>query len=118
MLFYVNRIGAVGHARVDDWSLEDENPSISPSGKGGLEGDFPGLTHTGESEIDGQARHGDGSATRPGKALVIRFRWYRPLRRAVKLDEIRAMDDDFNPQHSRSISPKLFRSILSIGNTE
>ena len=118
MLFYVNRIGAVGHARVDDWSLEDVNLSVPPSGKEGLEGDFSTLTHTSESEIDGQARHGDGSATRSGKALAIRFRWYRPLRRAVKLDEIRAMDDDFNPQHSRSISPKLFRSILSLGNTE
>ena len=100
MLFYVNRIGAVGHARVGDWYMED----VKKLGHD--------LHHVSEQDI------GDTGEPPPksGNALVIEFHWYRAFKRPVKLDEIREMDDNFNPQHSRTIAPKLFRSILSRGN--
>jgi hypothetical protein len=102
MLFYVNRIGAVGHARVGDWYMEDVKK----------------LGHA-LHDVNEQ----DGADTgephpKSGNALVIRFHWYRAFKRPVKLDEIREMDDNFNPQHSRTIAPKLFRSILSRGNLQ
>ena len=107
MLFYVNRIGAVGHARVEDWYQEDLNKLGDDLRQTGAED----MDDTGVSSIG-------GAPQKSGKALVIKFRWYRPFKRPVKLDEIREMDDTFNPQHSRTIAPKLFRSILSRGNLQ
>lgn len=107
MLFYVNRIGAVGHARVGDWYMEDVKK---------LGDDMP---HVSEQEIDDTgAPPTGGTPPKSGNALVIKFHWYRAFKRPVKLDEIREMDDNFNPQHSRTIAPKLFRLILSRGNLQ
>jgi hypothetical protein len=104
MLFYVNRIGAVGHARVADWHLE-ENANLQDA-----------LKHTNDLDIDDTCRSTGEPASKSGNSLVIKFRWYSPFKRPVSLDEIRKLDDTFNPQHARAISSKLFKSILSRGN--
>ena len=107
MLFYVNRIGAVGNARVGDWYMEDVKK---------LGDDFP---HVSDQDIgDPGVPPTGGPPPKSGNALVIKFHWYRAFKRPVRLDEIREMDDNFNPQHSRTIAPKLFRSILSRGNLQ
>ncbi len=107
MLFYVNRIGVVGHARVGDWYMQDVDKL----------GDD--LHHVTEQDIsDTGLPSTGGPALKSGNALVIKFHWYKAFKRPVKLDEIREMDDNFNPQHSRTIAPKLFRSILSKGSIQ
>jgi hypothetical protein len=104
MLFYVNRIGAVGHARVADWYV-DEISNLNDA-----------LKHTNDTDINDLPRSTGEPDSKSGNALVIRFQWYSPFKRPVSLDEIRKLDETFNPQHARAISPKLFRSILSRGN--
>ncbi len=106
MLFYVNRIGVVGHARVVDWRFEE----VADLGNG--------LNHTSNPDIGDVEGQANAQSAKSGKALVVKFHWYRSLKRPVRLDEIRELDDNFNPQHSRSITPKLFRSILSRGNLQ
>jgi hypothetical protein len=106
ILFYVNRIGAVGHARVADWYLDDLADLKDPP------------KDINDSDINGATRSTGEPDLKSGKALFIRFQWYSPLKRPVSLDEIRKLDDTFNPQHARAISSKLFRSILSRGNSQ
>jgi hypothetical protein len=104
ILFYVNRVGAVGHARTLDWYMEDASS---------LQGDrFPA------GALDSRDINEQTASTGPrsGKVLVVRFHWYRPMRRAVGLDEIRRMDQSFNPQRTRHITRDLFQSILASGN--
>ncbi len=106
ILFYVNRIGAVGHARVADWYLDDV-ANLKDA-----------LKYTTDTDIDDATRSTAELDLKSGKALVVKFQWYSPLRRPVSLDEIRKLDDTFSPQHARAISSKLFRSILSRGNCQ
>lgn len=104
ILFYVNRVGAVGHARTLDWRLEDA-------------GDFQsGQVPADALDSREMTEQTPAAGPRSGKVLVIRFHWYRSMRRAVSLDEIRRMDQSFNPQRTRHISRELFRSILASGN--
>ena len=56
------------------------------------------------------------SGSKMGKVLVIRFHWYKPLKRSVTLEEIRKMDENFNPQRGRTLSAGLYQSILSAGD--
>ncbi len=49
--------------------------------------------------------------------LVIRFNWYRPFKRAVALEEIRSIDDSFNPQRTRSLACASFEAIVRAGHT-
>lgn len=107
MLFYVNRIGAVGNARIGDWRMEDVKK---------LGDDLPHVS--GQDIGDTGIPPAGGPPPKSENALVITFDWYRAFKRPVKLDEIREMDDNFNPQHSRTITPKLFRSILARGNLQ
>ena len=58
------------------------------------------------------------SGPKIGKVLVIRFHWYKPLKRSVTLEEIRKMDENFNPQRARTLSAVLFQSIISAGDSE
>ena len=103
LLFYVNRVGAVGTARVENWYLDEpEN----------LCGHFHEMAQFDPEDVK---EHAAGSGPRAGKVLAIRFRWYRPLARVVPLDEIRQMDSGFNPQRTRSIAPRLLQSIVSAG---
>ena len=44
------------------------------------------------------------------------FQWYKPFKKPVALEEIRRMDESFNPQRTRALSPRLFQSILDWGN--
>ncbi|MFZ5864715.1 MAG: hypothetical protein ACOYXY_02405 [Thermodesulfobacteriota bacterium] len=104
LLFYVNGTGAVGSGRVEDWYL-DEPENL-----------FARLREIGEFDPADVKEHAATSGPRMGKVLVIRFCWYRPLKRAVTLEEIRAMDLNFNPPRTRSLSSELFQSVLAQGN--
>jgi len=104
LLFYVNGTGAVGSGRVEDWSLDEPENLIAR------------LREIGEFDPADVREHAATSGPRMGKVLVIRFCWYRPLKRAVTLEEIRAMDVNFNPPRTRSVSSELFQSVLARGN--
>ena len=104
LLFYVNRVGAVGTARVGNSHLEDPEYVASHLEEMGF---FDAEAGTGETANKGP---------KIGKVLVVHFQWYRPLIRSVTLEEIRNMDEHFNPQRSRFISCSLFDSIIAAGN--
>lgn len=104
VLFYVNRVGAVGAARVEDWYL-DEPKNL-----------YNSLEEMGYFDPQDVKEHVASTGPNAGKVLVIRFKWYRPLRRIVSLDDIRGIDDTFNPQRTRSLSSTFFQSIVAAGN--
>ncbi len=104
ILFYVNSIGAVGTARVDDWRLDEPKH---------LYNQIDELGYFDPEDVKDQAAQSGPSA---GKVLVIRFNWYRPFRKAVPLERLRSMDDTFNPQRNRSVSRSLFRAVENEGN--
>jgi len=104
VLFYVNRVGAVGTGRVEDWYL-DEPKNL-----------YNSLDEMGYFDPQDVKEHVASVGPNAGKVLVIRFKWYRPLKRVVTLEEIRGIDDSFNPQRTRSLSSTLFSSIVTAGN--
>jgi hypothetical protein len=104
ILFYVNRVGAVGTARAEDFSLED------PANVGDA---LNGLELSSANGDKGQVPNGEQKI---GKVLVVRFKWYRPLKKTVPLEEIRELDEKFNPQRMRAVSNKLYELILDRGN--
>lgn len=104
MLFYVNRMGAVGTGRVEDWYL-DEPKNL-----------YNNLEEMGYFDPQDVKEHVASAGPNTGKVLVIRFKWYRPLKRIVTLEEIRGMVDSFNPQRTRSLSSTFFQSIVAAGN--
>ena len=104
VLFYVNRVGAVGTARAEDLSLED--PANVDDALNGLE--LP--------SANGNKRQVPNGEQKIGKVLVVRFKWYRPLRKTVPLEEIRLLDEKFNPQRMRAVPNRLYESILDRGN--
>lgn len=103
VLFYVGRIGAVGVARVDDSRIC--NHEIPPQKPG-----------TVESTADESSSDAAGHKPRAGKALEVRFQWYRPLRSPVPLEKIRALDAAFNPQRARSVTSSLYEAIVREGD--
>jgi hypothetical protein len=105
LLFYVNGTGVVGAARVEDWDLDEPENLCTKSDQ------------LSTSDLEELRDHCAGSGALAGKVLVIRFQWYRPFRKTVSLDEIRTMDEGFNPQRTRTLSQQLFQSILLSGNT-
>lgn len=104
LLFYVNRIGVVGSGRVEDWYL-DEPKNL-----------YNRIDEMGYFDPEDVKEQVATSGPKVGKVLVIRFHWYKPLKRSVTLEEIRKMDDTFNPQRARTLSAGLFQSILSAGD--
>lgn len=105
LLFYVNRIGVVGSGRVEDWYL-DEPKNL-----------YNRIDEMGYFDPEDVKEQAATSGSKMGKVLVIRFHWYKPLKRSVTLEEIRRMDENFNPQRARTLSAGLFQSILSAGDT-
>jgi len=103
LLFYVNRLGAVGTARVGNWYLDEPQR---------LYDQLDGMS---QFDLEDIKEHSARSGPKTGKVLVIRFQWYRPLSRVVPLDEIREMDVSFNPQRTLTLAPRLFQSIVSAG---
>jgi len=103
VLFYVGRIGAVGVARVKDSTVCIQE--ALPAKLSALEGPAD------EDLMDAaKQKH------RTGKALAVRFQWYRPLCTAVPLEKIRALDAAFNPQRARSVTASLFEAIVREGD--
>jgi hypothetical protein len=103
LLFYVNRIGAVGAGRVEDWYLDEPK---------NLHNRIEEMGYFDPEDFKEQVAT---SGNKVGKVLVIRFHWYKALKRSVTLEEIRKMDENFNPQRARTLSAGLFQSILSAG---
>jgi len=103
LLFYVNRLGAVGTARVENWYLDAPEDL------------FDQLDEMAQFDLDDVKEHAARSGPKTGKVLAIRFQWYRPLSRVVPLEEIREMDDSFNPQRTLTLAPRLFQSIVAAG---
>jgi hypothetical protein len=102
-LFYVNRVGAVGSGRVEDWApIEGKNAVAERQNQ-----------QTRNRTEPSDKSHAHKSAV---KAVSIRFHWYRPFNRVVKLEEIRKMDRSFQPQRVRYLSSELFQSIVAAGN--
>jgi hypothetical protein len=101
LMFYLNRVGAVGTARVDDWMLEDARAMQQRLlDRGWLR--------------DGQIALPEGpSWAKSGKLLAVRFHWYRPLKRPVRLEEIRALDRTFSPQRVRCLTADVFHAIVA-----
>ncbi len=106
LLFYVHRVGAVGWARVEDWHLDD--PTL-------IYHKFPQSEQWDKHEIESRVA---GSGPLAGKLLAVRFHWFRPFRRAVSFERMKALDDTFHPQRTRTVSPQLFRSVLQVGKGE
>jgi hypothetical protein len=103
LLFYVNRVGAVGIARVQDWLLDDAKT-------------LPQSLHARGWTVPGNLpQNPTASLPRSGKILAVRFHWYSALKRPVKLEDIRAMDRTFSPQRVRCLSSELFQSIVDVG---
>lgn len=105
LLFYVNRVGAVGTAKVEDW-LIDEAKRLH---------DF--VEQKGWSAANGATETDATVVPRSGKVLAVRFQWFRPFRKPVKLDEIRSMEKNFSPQRVRAVSSGLFESIVDRGSS-
>jgi N-acetylglutamate synthase-like GNAT family acetyltransferase len=103
LLFYVNRLGAVGSGRVEEWSL-DEPKNL-----------YTTIDEMGFFDPEDVKEHAATSGPRAGKVLVIRFHWYKSFRRPVGFDEIRRMDENFNPQRTRTLSWDLFHSVMAAG---
>jgi hypothetical protein len=104
LLFYVNRIGVVGSGRVEDWYL-DEPKNL-----------YNRIDEMGYFDPEDVKEQAATSGSKMGKVLVIRFHWYKALKRSVTLEEIRRMDETFNPQRARTLSAGLFQSIVSAGD--
>lgn len=103
LMFYVNRLGAVGVGRVEDWYLDEPK---------NLYNKLDDMTYFDPEDVKEQAA---ASGPRVGKVLLIRFQWYRPFKRVVSLEKIRSMDGSFNPQRARSLARSLYRSIVTAG---
>lgn len=105
LLFYVNRIGAVGTAKVEDWFI-DEAKRLQDS-----------IEQKGWTASPAETENGTAVAPRSGKVLAVRFQWFKPFHKPVKLDEIRTMEKNFSPQRVRAVSSGLFESIVTRGSS-
>lgn len=105
LLFYVNKVGAVGAGRVEDYYV-DEPKNL-----------YNRIDDMGYFDPEDVKEYIAPSGPKAGKVLVMRFQWYRPFKRAISLEELRAFDDTFNPKRTRSLSSELFHAISGAGNT-
>lgn len=106
VLFYVNSVGAVGKARISDWSFEDPAALCKA------------LYSDEKFDLEHVRGHAGVSGPRSGKVLVLRYEYYKVFRRPVQLDQMKALDKDFNPQRQRSISWDFFQTISRIGTEQ
>lgn len=104
ILFYVNRMGAVGTGRLEESHL-DEPKNL-----------YNTLDDMASCDPKDVKEHAALSGLHAGKVLVVRFHWYKPLKRVVPFEEIRAMDEKFNPQRTRFLPSSLFQSIIAAGS--
>jgi hypothetical protein len=104
VLFYVNRMGAVGTGRLEEWYL-DEPKSL-----------YQCIDDTASCDLKDVKEHTALSGPHAGKVLVIRFHWYKAFKRVVPFEEIRTMDEKFNPQRTRFLPSSLFQSIVAAGS--
>jgi hypothetical protein len=104
VLFYVNKLGAVGSGRVEDWYLDEPK---------NLFNDIDDMSFFDPADV---VEHAATTGSKAGKVLVIRFQWYRPFKKVISFDEIRRVDENFNPQRTRALSSSLFQTITEVGN--
>ncbi len=104
VLFYVNKLGAVGSGRVEDWYLDEPK---------NLFNHIDDMSFFDPADV---IEHAATTGSKAGKVLVIRFQWYSPFKKVISFDEIRQVDENFNPQRIRSLSSSLFQTITNVGN--
>ncbi len=103
LLFYVNKIGAVGIARIEDFYLDEPK---------NLFNQIDEMSFFDPADI---VEHAAQTGPKAGKVLVIRFQWYKPFKKIISFDEIKQADESFNPQRGRSIALNLFKTITAAG---
>ena len=103
ILFYVNRLGAVGEARIKSWSFEDPTYLCRA------------LYNDEKFDLEHVREHAETSGSIAGKVLVLRYEFYRVFNSPVSLEKMRLIDTDFNPQRQRSISYDFFREVSETG---
>jgi len=104
LLFYVNGVGAVGSARVEDWDVDEPDRLCKK------------FQHSEGWDPADMATHAATSGPLAGRMLAVRFHWFRPFQRAVSFEEIRTLDESFLPQRTRTLSPDLFRAVVEAGS--
>ncbi len=103
VLFYVNGVGAVGEARIADWSFEDPGHLCKA------------LYNDEKYDLEHIREHAGVSGPKAGKVLVLRYEFYRVFTNPVQLEQMKRHDKDFNPQRQRSISYDFFQAISQTG---
>lgn len=106
VLFYVNRVGAVGEARIESWSFEDPKKLCKA------------LYDDEKYDLDHIMEHAEVSGPKAGKVLVLGYEYYRAFNNPVMLGEMKRLDMEFNPQRQRSISYDFFQSVSETGNQQ
>lgn len=104
LVFYVNKVGVVGSGRLEDWYL-DEPKNL-----------YNQIDEMGFFEPEDVKEYAATTGPKAGKVLLLRFHWYKALKRPVPLEEIRKIDETFNPQRTRTVSPEFFRMVHEVGN--
>lgn len=99
VLFYVNGVGAVGEARMVDWTVETVSDILQNLDN------YPGI------EIGDVDPKSSKIGPRLLQILKITFNYYKAFHRAIPLEEIRSLEASFNPQRRRFVSNELFESI-------
>ncbi len=104
VLFYVNRLGAVGEARIIDWSIETVSNLFR-----NIE-NFPGIQPDDVDLLETK------TCSKITQVLKITYNYYRSFNRIISYEDIRAIDPSFNPQRRRFISNDIFESISALGS--
>jgi hypothetical protein len=106
LLFYVNGVGAVGTARIQEWTVtEPENLHAA-------------LEMDSSVNVAPFKEHVATNGSCAGQVLAMEFHWYRPFKRAVPLSEIRCLDPTFNPQRTRNLPDSLFQALVEAGHEQ
>lgn len=104
VLFYVNRLGAVGEARIIDWSIETVSNLFR-----NIE-NFPGIQPDDVDLLETK------TCSKTTQVLKITYNYYKSFNRVISYEDIKAIDPSFNPQRRRFISNDMFESISALGS--
>ncbi len=106
VLFYVNGMGAVGEARIANWSYEEPKNVCR-------------LVNSNQKyDVEHIREHAGQSGPKAGKVLILWYEYYRVFKRSVELDQMKKQNTYFKPQRLRSISYEFFQAISELGNKQ
>lgn len=104
IIFYVHRVGATATARVDEWIIDAPDRLYEK---------MMNMSRFDPEDVRSQVAT---TGKNKGKAMAIKYRWYKPFKRVVPYAEIKAFDSKFNPNRSRALSAELYSKIEKAGN--